>query len=437
MFSPEERQRAVELYFITPMTTAQVVKHLGYPTRQCLERWLAADPRYAGHMAKPIIPLETRTKAIELVLGGMQQKQAARQLGVSIGTVHNWVKAYREGGMAALQARNRNAAQNGKTAPRRSRNAGVVCDDAEALRRRIEELELENTLMREVVEVVKKDPGADLRRLPNREKTLPVDRLRPAYSPGSMTCLLGIDKYAGLRTEVLEAFAASKGRYGYRRIKAMLRTGVSEKVIRRIMKEDDLVAHVPRRRRYSSYEGETTPAPDNLVNRDFTAERPNEKWLTDITEIKARDGKVYLSPMIDCHDGKIVAYTAGFSPNAELANGMLVKAAESLPEGARPLVHSDRGCHYRWPGWLDLMERYGLTRSMSAKGCSPDNAAAEGFFGRMKTESVYPERWEERTRDEVLVLIDDYIRWYNHERIKQSLGWMSPVQYRQSQGMAA
>ena len=72
-----------------------------------------------------------------------------------------------------------------------------------------------------------------------------------------------------------------------------------------------------------------------------------------------------------------------------------------------------------------------------SQGCSPDNAAAEGFFGRMKTKSVYPEHWEERTRDEVLVLIDDYIRWYNHERIKQSLGWMSPVQYRQSQGMAA
>ena len=233
------------------------------------------------------------------------------------------------------------------------------------------------------------------------------------------------------------AFADSKGRYGYRRIKAVLKTGVSEKVVRRIMAEEGLVAHVPKRRRYSSYEGETTPAPANLVDRDFTAERPNEKWLTDITEIKARDGKVYLSPMIDCHDGKIVAYTAGFHPNAELANRMLAEAAETLPDNARPVVHSDRGCHYRWPGWLELMERYGLTRSMSAKGCSPDNAAAEGFFGRMKTESVYPEHWEKRTRDEVLVLIDEYIHWYNHERIKQSLGWMSPVQYRQSQGMAA
>ena len=112
MFSLEERERAVGLYFTTPMTTAQVVEHLGYPTRQCLERWLAMDSRYAGHMAKPIIPLETRLKAIELVLGGMQQKQAAKQLGA----VHGWVRAYRKGGMAALQPKNRNAAQGNKPA---------------------------------------------------------------------------------------------------------------------------------------------------------------------------------------------------------------------------------------------------------------------------------------------------------------------------------
>ena len=451
MFSLEERERAVELYFTTPMTTAQVVEHLGYPTRQCLERWLAMDSRYAGHMAKPIIPLETRRRAVELVLGGMQQKQAAKQLGVSVGAVHGWVRAYRKGGMAALQPKNRNSAQGNKPADSRRRPSTADDDDAEALRRRVEELELENALMREVVEVVKKDPGADLRRLSNREKTLLIDRLRPAYSLSSMTCLLaiapssyhyhharlGFDKYAGLRAEVAGAFADSKGRYGYRRIKAVLKTGVSEKVVRRIMAEEGLVAHVPKRRRYSSYEGETTPAPANLVDRDFTAERPNEKWLTDISEIKARDGKVCLSPPVDCFDGKIVAYTAGFSPNAELANRMLEKAASTLPGNARPLVHSDRGCHCRWPGWLGLMERFGLTRSMSAKGCSPDNAAAEGFFGRMKTEAVYPEKWEEHTRNEVLALVDEYIRWYNHERIKQSLGWMSPVQYRQSQGMAA
>ena len=152
-------------------------------------------------------------------------------------------------------------------------------------------------MMREVVEVVKKDPGADLRRLSNREKTMPVDRLRPRYSLRSMACLLriapssyhyhhariGVGKYAGLRARVARVFADSKGRYGYRRVKAALGTGVSENAVRRLMAEGGLSAHVPKRRRYSSYEGETTPAPGNLADRDFTAERPNEKWLTDTT----------------------------------------------------------------------------------------------------------------------------------------------------------
>ena len=184
----EERERAVELYFTTPMTTAQVVEHLGYPTRQCLERWPAMDSRYAGHMAKPIIPLETRLKAIEPVPGSVQ-KRAAKQLGA----VHGWVRAYRKGGMAALRPQNGNAAQGNKPADSRRRPSAADDDDAEALRRRVEEPE-----PGERVDAgggggrKKKDPGADLRRLSNREKTLLIDRLRPAYSPGSMTCLPGI-----------------------------------------------------------------------------------------------------------------------------------------------------------------------------------------------------------------------------------------------------
>ena len=385
----EERERAVGLYFTTPMTTAQVVEHLGYPTRQCLERWPAMDSRHAGHMAKPIIPLETRRRAVELVPGGMQQKQAAKQLGAGVGAVHGWVRAYRKGGMAALQPKNRNAAQGNKPADSRRRPSAADDDDAEALRRRVEELELENALMREVVEVVRKRP--------RRRPAAPVEQ-------------------------------------GEDPVDRPVDAGVFARL-------DDMPArHRAQRPPTATTPGSaltSTPAPANLVDRDFTAERPNEKWLTDISEIKARDGKVYLSPMIDCFDGKIVAYTAGFSPNAEPANRMPEKAASTLPGNARPLVHSDRGRHYRWPGWLGLMERFGLTRSMSAKGCSPDNAAAEGFFGRMKTEAVYPEKWEEHTRNEVLALVDEYIHWHDRERIKQSLGWMSPVQYRQNQGMAA
>ena len=154
------------------------------------------------------------------------------------------------------------------------------------------------------------------------------------------------------------AFAASKGGYGYRRVKAMLRTGVSEKVLRGIMAEDGPTVHVPERRGYGSYEGEAPGA---------------------------------------------------FRPRMPLPVARMAGAHGPL----RPDTVDGR------------------------KGRSPDNAAAEGFFGRMRTESVHPGHWEEHSRDEVLVPVDDCIRWYDHERIKRSLGWMSPVQYRQSQGMAA
>lgn len=173
------------------------------------------------------------------------------------------------------------------------------------------------------------------------------------------------------------AFADSKGRYGYRRIKAVLKTGVSEKSVRRIMAEEGLVAHVPKRRRYSSYEGETTPAPANLVDRDFTAERPNEKWLTDISEIKARDGKVYLSPPVDCFDGKIVAYTAGFSPQRgagqpDAGESGLDAAGERASPGAfRPWMPLPAARMARAHGTLRadaLHEREGLFAGQRGRG---------------------------------------------------------------------
>ena len=163
----EERERAVELYFTTPMTTAQVVEHLGYPTRQCLERWPAMDSRYAGHMAKPIIPLETRRRAVEPVPGSMQ-KQAAKQLGAGVGAVHGWVRAYRKGGMAALQPKNRNAAQGNKPADSRRRPSAADDDDAEALRRRVEEPE--------PGERVDAGGGGGRRKRPRRRPAAPVEQ---------------------------------------------------------------------------------------------------------------------------------------------------------------------------------------------------------------------------------------------------------------------
>ena len=198
-----------------------------------------------------------------------------------------------------------------------------------------------------------------------------------------------------------------------------------------------LVAATSKRRRYGSYMGEISPAPDNLLNRDFSASAPNEKWLTDITEFQIPAGKVYLSPMIDCFDGMVVSWSIGTRPNAELVNTMLDAAIDTVAISAeRPVVHSDRGGHYRWPGWLSRIAGAKLIRSMSRKGCSPDNAACEGFFGRLKIEMFFERDWLFTTVEEFVAALDAYIRWYNETRIKISLGGLSPAAHRRSLGIA-
>ena len=146
---------------------------------------------------------------------------------------------------------------------------------------------------------------------------------------------------------------------------------------------------------------------------------------------------MYLSPIVDCFDGLITSWAIGTSPDAELVNTMLDRAVATLGKGERPVVHSDRGGHYRWPGWLAKMEDAGLTRSMSKKACSPDNSACEGFFGRLKNEMFYNKAWHNVTTSEFMIILDSYLVWYNERRIKISLGSRSPLEYRRSLGFVA
>jgi transposase InsO family protein len=180
------------------------------------------------------------------------------------------------------------------------------------------------------------------------------------------------DKYAEVRRAMAEIFECNYRCYGYRRIHASLgrqSVKISEKVVRRLMKQECLVPVTRKRRRSGSYMGEISPAPDNLLNRDFHAGAPNEKWLTDVTEFQIPAGRVYLSPMIDCFDGMVVSWSIGTRADADLVNTMLDAAIETVTAGSeRPLVHSDRGGHYRWPGWLSRIAEAKLVRSMSRKG---------------------------------------------------------------------
>lgn len=128
-------------------------------------------------------------------------------------------------------------------------------------------------------------------------------------------------------------------------------------------------------------------------------------------------------------------WTIGTTPDSALVNTMLDQAIAQLPAGERPIIHSDRGCHYRWPGWIERMEKASLERSMSKKGCSPDNAACEGLFGRLKNELFYCHDWTGIKISEFIDTLNEYLIWYNTKRIKTSLGNMSPWEYRQSLGL--
>lgn len=140
--------------------------------------------------------------------------------------------------------------------------------------------------------------------------------------------------------------------------------------------------------------------------------------------------------MIDCFDGMVVSWSIGTSPNAELVNSMLDAAIETVTEhDETPIVHSDRSGHYRWRGWLSRVAKANLVRSMSRKACSPDNAACEGFFGRLKTEMFYPGDWRSTSIAEFVEVLNAYVDWYNEKRIKGSLGYLSPIEYRESLGL--
>lgn len=392
-------------------------------------------------------PAELKQSIIKrCFIDGEPVKLVAEEIGYTPSLIYKWIREYREKGHFSSMK---------KTTANIEVNPSDIesIEDINALKAQMLDMQMEIDILKETINVLKKDPGIDQTALTNREKAVIIDALKNKYSLPALCKKLDLakssyyyqekaihaeDKYLELRKRIIQLFHDNRNAFGYRRIHILLRKIgiiVSEKVVRRIMKQESLIVKQRRRQKYNSYKGEITPAVENVINRDFHADKPNQKWLTDITEFSIKAGKVYLSPIIDCLDGMPIKWTIGTSPNAELANTMLKNAIATLAPGEKPIVHSDRGCHYRWPEWIRIMTEAGLTRSMSKKGCSPDNSACEGFFGHLKTEMFYGHNWDDYSIDEFIQEVDDYIHWYCSDRIKSTLGGLSPLDYRRSIGV--
>ncbi|MDZ3991042.1 IS3 family transposase ISPsy8 [Pseudomonas sp. Teo4] len=221
-----------------------------------------------------------------------------------------------------------------------------------------------------------------------------------------------------------------RGLYGYRRVALAIRsqgTLVNKKVIERLMARLGLKS-VVRPKKYRSYRGCVGKVAKNLLERNFIAQRPNQKWVTDVTEFKVAQQKLYLSPVLDLYNGEIIAYETASRPSYSLVGNMLEKALNRLGEKPKLVIHSDQGWHYQQAQYRHKLNERGVKQSMSRKGNCLDNAAMESFFGTLKAEFFYLKRFE--SVEELKAGLEEYIHYYNHDRIKLKLNGLSPVDYR-------
>lgn len=238
------------------------------------------------------------------------------------------------------------------------------------------------------------------------------------------------DKHALHKEEIKRIYQENKGRYGYRRITSQLHAigiTINHKTVQRLMREIGLFCRV-RMKKYYSYRGETGKTAPNLLERDFKAERPFQKLVTDVTEIAVFGKKLYLSPVLDLYNGELITFSLSMHPNLSLTTEMLEKLFDKLPSEAQPILHSDQGWQYRQKRYQNLLINRKIRQSMSRKGNCLDNAVMENFFGHLKSELLYLQEFHspEHFHKELLA----YLEYYNNKRIKLKLNGMSPVQYR-------
>jgi putative transposase len=229
------------------------------------------------------------------------------------------------------------------------------------------------------------------------------------------------DKHTQLKARIRAVFEQHKGRYGYRRITSAIRrmgSLVNHKTVQRLMQLMKLKSLV-RPKKYRAFRGTVGRIAPNVLQRQFDAQGPNQKWVTDVTEFRVGDQKLYLSPVLDLYNGEIIAYETATRPVFAMVARMIKKAMRRLGPDEHPVVHSDQGWHYQMDAYQALLSKRALTQSMSRKGNCHDNATMESFFGTLKSEFFYLNRFE--SIEALQAGIKHYIHYYNHQRIKLKL----------------
>ena len=401
-YSTEEKQQAIDLYFKNGCNMKKTVRELGYGSATGILRWLRET--VPDKVSKPVqrnwkvdYPEEIKQAAvIDLCESNSSTADIAEKYGISRATLYEWKVQYIGKGNCILKQQKLNSKEYYiNEINRLKEEKRLVEQELKKTQAELYRAHLEKDVYEKAAEILKKEMGNNLKEFSNQEKAMVIIALRDKYPVKRILEVFDMakssycyqqkqikkeNKIVKIKERIKILFFENHKRYGYRRIHLLLkREGIiiSEKIVRSIMKEENLIVRIIRQKKYSSYLGEISPAMPNEIN-----------------------------------------------------------AIVLLKENEHPIVHSDRGCHYRWSGWIQRMDEAGLTRSMSKKGCSPDNSACEGFFGRMKNEMFYGEKWDKISVEEFISIINQYMQWYRDKRIKLSLGGLSPMEYRRSLGIA-
>jgi putative transposase len=238
------------------------------------------------------------------------------------------------------------------------------------------------------------------------------------------------DPHLAAKAQIGAIYHRHQGRYGYRRVHLELcnqQCYLNPKTVQKLMGQLGLKSTV-RPKRYQSYKGSVGKVAPNLLERNFAATTPNQKWVTDVTEFNIKGEKVYLSPILDLYNQEIISYEIADRPQIKTVMQMLGGALKRLQSKDKPMLHSDQGWQYQMGVYQQALRKQGITQSMSRKGNCLDNAVMENWFGLMKTEFFYQKKFE--TIESFKTELKEYIHYYNHDRIKQKLKGLSPVQYR-------
>jgi len=247
------------------------------------------------------------------------------------------------------------------------------------------------------------------------------------------------ERNAALSSEISAIFKENKERYGVRRVHhELLNRGlhVNHKRVQRIMKQLSLKGKRPKEK-YHSYKGDVGKVADNIINRDFSTEKPLQKWTTDVSQFNLPWGKCYISPLLDMHTNEVVSYNLSLHPNMEQIKDMLTKAFDRFPSVQGLIMHSDQGWQYQHELYRNELKKHGVIQSMSRKGNCYDNCIMETFFGRLKNEMFYGFEKQYPSFEAFSKAIADYIDYYNNRRIQAKTKWMPPSKFREASMMEA